>query len=307
LPDTIEKNEILPSITVDRPAVKAEVAFRKISDGFWYMRSECFFRKDMKLEISRSCSSPFYELEYFFVDKRRVVQRDMEGEFSLHKQVVFGASSFSKLWLIEAGSQMVVEKFIFTKEFLADNLYGKGRALQDSILKKVIDLEQSHFHRTVLQPELNLIGELERAFHKNQFPFLHFLSIRALALQVFAKFFETSMPDRVCEEEEENILSEGIKIMKANLKRGFPGLSVLADSCHMSVPTFKRKFKAIYLTTPENYFRRLQMEKAEELMRKPGMTVREVGANFGYVNQKSFSLAFKKINGYFPSLLKKNF
>jgi AraC-like DNA-binding protein len=148
---------------------------------------------------------------------------------------------------------------------------------------------------------MEIIQDLINLSEKEKPHLLQTISLKTSAFQLFCKFFLMQVSPAAYNEAEAFIFSDAIRLLKTHVSRDFPGISALAAACYVSVPTFKRKFKTYFMTTPEKYYRQLQMEEAERLLQKPGMSVREVAGYFGYVSLQSFKAAFRKVRGYLPS------
>jgi AraC-like DNA-binding protein len=87
-------------------------------------------------------------------------------------------------------------------------------------------------------------------------------------------------------------------VIKNNI---FNNLSVseLAFCCHMSLPTFKRKFQQLYDQPPAKWIQQQRLIAAADLLQK-GSKPSDVYLNVGYENHSSFSQAFKVQFGVLP-------
>jgi AraC-like DNA-binding protein len=81
----------------------------------------------------------------------------------------------------------------------------------------------------------------------------------------------------------------------------FNNLSVseLAFFCHMSLPTFKRKFQQLYHQPPAKWMQQQRLIAAASLLKK-GSKPSEIYLEVGYENHSSFSHAFKDHFGQLP-------
>lgn len=81
----------------------------------------------------------------------------------------------------------------------------------------------------------------------------------------------------------------------------FTNLSVseLAFCCHMSLPTFKRKFQQLYQQSPAKWIQQQRLDAAADLLQK-GSKPSDVYLQAGYENHSSFSQAFKVHFGVLP-------
>jgi AraC-like DNA-binding protein len=300
-PRSITTQNNFKQIKVETKDYSLNTVYKKISEGFWYMSTQHYYPQKTRLKICRSEADPFYELEYFFVDNHQVIQTDIRERFSLHSRAVFSTSLFDRFWDIESNTHLIVYKFIFTKDFLNENFYVDDPLIRNTILEKIINTEHPCYNRQILPEELNYINELELLVNSARPRLLQTIWIKSAVLQLFGRFFELQTESAKHYVENASIFSDAISLMRKNLEEGFPGMAELAAASNVSQPTFKRKFKSFFRSTPEHYFRQLQMEQAEALLKKPGTSLREVAGYFGYVKLQNFREAFKKAKGYFPA------
>lgn len=95
-----------------------------------------------------------------------------------------------------------------------------------------------------------------------------------------------------------------IEFMRANLNKSFH-LEHFSDYLKISPSHFCRVFKKITGYSPIDYFIRLKMQKACELLDLSDMRIKEISRCLGYENQYYFSSVFKKIVGYSPKEYRK--
>jgi AraC-like DNA-binding protein len=69
----------------------------------------------------------------------------------------------------------------------------------------------------------------------------------------------------------------------------------------ISATKLKRDFKEVYGQPPFEYYQRVRMNKARELLMSGEYTVKEVGYALGYANLSNFAYAFKKEFSVLPS------
>ena len=91
-----------------------------------------------------------------------------------------------------------------------------------------------------------------------------------------------------------------IRFMLANLTRPCK-LDDLAAQAAMSRAHFSRKFRETTGYSPIDYFIRLKIQKACELLESTDLKVGEIGRYLGYGDQYYFSRIFKKIMGISPT------
>ena len=67
----------------------------------------------------------------------------------------------------------------------------------------------------------------------------------------------------------------------------------MAFLCHMSVSTFKRKFRDIFKDSPANYLRIKRLERAAELLKVSDASVSDIAWQTGFTDVAHFSRSFK--------------
>ena len=70
---------------------------------------------------------------------------------------------------------------------------------------------------------------------------------------------------------------------------------------HLSVSTFKRKFKELYHTSPGQYITTKKLEKAAELLSSSSLRIGDVCYDCGFGDVSNFTKAFKAAYGQTPS------
>jgi AraC-like DNA-binding protein len=78
-------------------------------------------------------------------------------------------------------------------------------------------------------------------------------------------------------------------------------LNEFATLCHMSLSTFKRKFKAVYNESPAKYFTKMKMKKAAERLLNKALRISDIAYELGYESLTTFNRAFKEQMGKSPS------
>ncbi len=79
------------------------------------------------------------------------------------------------------------------------------------------------------------------------------------------------------------------------------GLAELAALCHMSLSTFKRKFKAVYGESPIKYMTKLKIDKAQVLLKNKNLRISDIAHDSGFESISAFNRAFKAYTQQSPS------
>ncbi|WP_207424385.1 helix-turn-helix domain-containing protein [Desertivirga brevis] len=108
---------------------------------------------------------------------------------------------------------------------------------------------------------------------------------------IFAQFHGNDIAS--CEEERIRTVMEAHSLAQLSLQE-------LAFLCHMSLPTFKRKFEQVYHESPARWLQIQRLTMAADRLRSKTSRPGEVYLEAGYQNHSSFSKAFKQYFGVLP-------
>jgi len=78
-------------------------------------------------------------------------------------------------------------------------------------------------------------------------------------------------------------------------------LNQFASLCHMSLSSFKRKFKAVYDESPAKYISKMKIKKATESLNNKDLRISDIAYDLGYDSLTTFNRAFKDQTGKSPS------
>jgi AraC-like DNA-binding protein len=77
-------------------------------------------------------------------------------------------------------------------------------------------------------------------------------------------------------------------------------LEQISQQAYFSKFHFHRLFTRIYQITPHDYLTSKRLQHAKELLQQEGLNIRDVCNSVGFESLTSFSLLFKKKNGFAP-------
>jgi AraC-like DNA-binding protein len=96
-----------------------------------------------------------------------------------------------------------------------------------------------------------------------------------------------------------NRLDLAISWMQQNLAVRRP-VSFLCDYLQVSPSSLERLFRSSVGESPSEYFHRLKMQQAAQLLKQDSLSVKEIGFTLGYSHANDFSRAFKTHTGRTP-------
>ena len=78
-------------------------------------------------------------------------------------------------------------------------------------------------------------------------------------------------------------------------------LDELAALCHLSISSFKRKFKIVFNESPKKYISRKKVEKAAALLKTSDLRISDIAYDVGFDSLATFNRNFSNIYGKSPS------
>ncbi|MFD2568721.1 helix-turn-helix domain-containing protein [Pseudotenacibaculum haliotis] len=78
-------------------------------------------------------------------------------------------------------------------------------------------------------------------------------------------------------------------------------LEELATLCHLSISSFKRKFKTVFGESPKKYISKKKVEKAAELLKANDLRVSDIAYDVGFDSLATFNRNFTSVYGKSPS------
>lgn len=80
-----------------------------------------------------------------------------------------------------------------------------------------------------------------------------------------------------------------------------PSVAEVAEVIHVSPSHLRRLFAEIRQASPKELFRRVRLEKAQELMGQTNLTIDEIASQCGYANASHFCRDYKAVHHFTPS------
>jgi AraC family transcriptional regulator, exoenzyme S synthesis regulatory protein ExsA len=90
------------------------------------------------------------------------------------------------------------------------------------------------------------------------------------------------------------------EVIQSNLYANL-GVDELANLCHMSLSTFKRKFTEVYGESPQKYFTKVKVDKSIALLKNNALRISDIAYDLGFDSPTTFNRVFKQQIGKSPS------
>ncbi len=103
-----------------------------------------------------------------------------------------------------------------------------------------------------------------------------------------------------------NVLDHAIEYIESNYQQGIT-LEDVAFEIGFSTYYFGKMFKKTYKTSFTDYLTDVRIRKAKELLRNPGITVKDITYEVGYMDPNYFTRVFKKHEGVTPTEYRNQF
>ena len=100
---------------------------------------------------------------------------------------------------------------------------------------------------------------------------------------------------------EDSVIANCIRYMDTNFSSPETDIEAVCEVAFVTASTLQRGFLRHVGMSPKQYLTQLRMNRALELLSKNELTVKEIAAACGFVDEKYFSRAFKKKYGTSPS------
>jgi transcriptional regulator GlxA family with amidase domain len=97
----------------------------------------------------------------------------------------------------------------------------------------------------------------------------------------------------------DDLVLEAVSLMERADEK-YEDVSSIARRLDLSMGQLERAFRTEFRQTPAEYYRRMRMERARDLLVHSRMSVREVGLACGYASFSSFVRAYRTVHGVTP-------
>ena len=281
---------------------KGYAAMEVLQDGLYFLIINALLRQDVVYQRDKDVTENYYLVVFSFCGGPVLHYRtDREYQLELtngFRAVIVPPTVFSYVRAAKS-DQIKLLTLVVEREWILENIIGADDSSYLSALMgsghpvplvEYLDYDHS-----------NLITDLFFENYKDK--------IQKLSAVIRVLSFLIDVLNKERREEEQSITSndrrailEACKIIESDFKT-FPSVKTLSANVKMGETSFKTKFKNIIGMSPYQFFLKLKLERARDLLEHSNHSVSEIGYQCGYTNLSHFARQFKKHFGILPSEL----
>lgn len=298
-------------LTTNNPFAKGIMHYQEIEEGLWVIYAEMEYKQNFSYKVIYDAYIPcdYYHLSY------NINTDDAGGKAAQINHIAYDNRNWT---LFKPESDLLDCHFknskgnhfsiFFSKDWLQQNLL--NGQIQSN---KINDFFNSHKTHYIIWPDLSnttfqeVLNIKNRISKKTELVSTNLLQFKIDVLAFFLCFINVCDRENIDEKHYEIPNSDRLRIMKVekylsdNLNNKFEGIETLAKKYNISPTKLKSDFKLMYGKTIFQYFQKLQMQLANNLLKNEDVRIKELAARFGYENPGKFSTAFQKYFNILPS------
>lgn len=296
-------------ITANNLFLNADVYYHDFEDGLVFIYSSVYAKRNIvykqlfqeKIPIKHYCLS--YLKSELYQETGKTIIQDVQFEGSLW--MLFKPGAEIKNYHFK-GAHTSIINFYFTQKWL--DSYLKKNPMQNEQLIQFLESKNELIisKHSAEEDIMNLLsmGKNIMISYSGQDRNEPFISYTTEFVKCFKRdclsgiesknYFTLTNIDRIKIKQAEQILQH-------NLQSKFPGIIYVAQEVSLSETKLKALFKIVHGTTLLNYFQRIKMSAAKEMLETKQQKISQVASHFGYENASKFSAAFKQQFDYLPS------
>lgn len=287
--------------------------YEELEEGLWLIMSDLEIKKNVSFKLIYDNRLPKdYHFLTLHVSKSITKIPKINAEINNEDQSwTFFKAGASALNTHFKGEKSIFFSIYFSEQWLEKNISENGM-FDGSSLKEFLNSEDDCLFLPKFMEEkkgiyLDLIKSLT---NKDDNGVKNLLSVKINTLAMLSYFIEkinsrdTLRSTFHIKESDARKLKKAEKILEDKVFEGFPGVGPIAKSIGMSETVLKTKFKKVYGNSLFQYYRTIQMNQAEELIKNTDQPIKNIAYTFGYANSSKFSTAFAKVKGCSPSDLR---
>jgi AraC-like DNA-binding protein len=286
---------------------RSEIFYEKINNSFWVFAHESEEKTDTCYVMPpKKSKTDYFSIDYY-QSKHTFRYQFGDKIVPVTNVTIFSGSNSSYKIFVKRKSPIRRYRLIFSKQYLHRflNLTSDNVRLTNSNV--IIATGKGLSVRPIHEIEKIALDKLYFQLKYNKNNFNYNLSVTANAFNVTDQFFKLANieipPTRITDDQD--LMIKILHHLEKNIKNKFPGIDALASDFYISQTKLKKNFKKTFNTTPLIYFRRLQINYAQEKMQIRKITVKELAFELGFKKSSTFSLWFKRYTGQHPNELQK--
>jgi len=264
---------------------------------------------DIKLETAIKLrriagSSNDYFILNFYLSKTLIsqkIEQEQELEYD-HFGILLSSKMTASESILPPNVPIKIFNITFSRKWLFDNVLGSN---QDAKLYQIFSKEDPIYIFENLNYTFNTSYRSVVSSRNDKGK----IWLTSNVLNMLTHFFER-IESRPLPFSNLNINATDITnllVVKNNIEANWdqqPTNEALAKLAKMSQSKFKKLFKQLFGESPYQYYLKMKMNKAMNLLAKKDLSVSDVGYLLGYKNLSQFSKAFKKIYNILPKEVK---
>lgn len=284
--------------------------FIDLPNGLQALISDFSLEQDFLIERSKS-DTEFYVLNCDIVTNSRKLYIDVDNDRMERKgddlAVMYLLSFLSDMnQFATGGTKFSSVRVLISRDWLGqylkieqlDQVLQRYLALKSkSVHIREIDYETRSLMNEILNPDTS--SPVGAAYFQNRI----MMMVENFFTWMYDQLSVTELQIRMTRED----IDQMIKVEEVLMKdiSHAPTIKELSVIAAMSPSKLKKQFKDVYGMPIYEYFQKLRMQKAHDLLMEGNRTIKAVGIELGFSNLSNFSLAFKKEHRVLPSELLK--
>lgn len=300
--------------TTNNMFLKGKGYYQKLEEGLWLIISDMEIKKDLsfKLYYEPGIEANYHTLNIYLSKDTKVVRfpkmnLDLAFEdhtWGLYKAGTKGLNSHFK------GQKSMFLNIYFSKDWVNQNIASNG-VLKNKVLEDFFkSSNESLFLPNFLENKKEVYENVIDSFlNRDKNEGIDVLMLKRNTLEIISTFVNIIDDDSIFKTASATSEKDKRKIVKAEyiinnaIFSEFPSIEYLAKEVGISLSKLKTDFKAVYGTTPYQYYSNKQMNYAKKTLSRKDVSIKEVAYTLGYNNASKFADAFRRVHGQLPSEL----
>ncbi|SDM16943.1 helix-turn-helix domain-containing protein [Pedobacter antarcticus] len=278
----------------------SDIYYEQINEGFWLFSMETEERRDTCYVFQpKKSMKNYYSINYY----HSTGKLGYEANGSLlwtNKVVIFANPDTTHKIYLRKGMILKCCRLVFTQDYLDKLIDLSAGDLSDFDLAKTILGTHAAYSRNIEESENIILRRLHYIQKHERKNFDYHLSVIKSAYEITDTFFKLSFPKTSADlslRDKSDVMARAAILLERHIQDKFPGIAALAEDCHVSPTKLKSHFKKTYKVTPLEYFRRLQMIYAMDMLQKKELKIKDLSLNLGFKKSSTFNFWFKKTTG----------